>query len=204
MIGNDTGDFCCEMSVVSSGMSGRPVGWPLMSLQASMSSTLFRNSAVVPTIAKSFWHAWMIALRVSSALSLESMKSTTTLRFARPPFELMYLPKPCTASADPLNRPGASGVFTSAMTAMWISVGLTPTSLALGASLALDWPDAVPAVNARATPTAVNSATQRNRFTNSPLDSGSDTGIRAPRAPSCPTAGAFLPRLEPVAIVLIK
>ena len=135
MIGNDTGDACCTALVASSGMSGIPVLVPLRSLQPTMSSTLFRNSALVPTRAKSSAHALMIALRVSSALSFESMKSTTTLRPASPPLPLMYLPKPMTASREPANAPGASGVSTSAITAMRISSALTPTSVACGASL---------------------------------------------------------------------
>ena len=77
----------------------------------------------------------MIALRVSSALSFESMKSTTTLRPPSPPLLLMYFPNPRTASREPANAPGASGVSTSAITAIRISVGVTPTSVACGASL---------------------------------------------------------------------
>ena len=81
----------------------------------------------------------MIALRVSSALSFESMKSTCTLRPARPPCALMYLPHALhRVGREPLNRPGASGVFTSAMTAMRIVVGVTPTSVAFGFSF-VDW-----------------------------------------------------------------
>ena len=72
MIGNDTGEFCCGSQMVTTGTSGRPVFAPALSGHATMSSTLLRNSAPVPTIAKSFWHALMIALRVSSPLSLES------------------------------------------------------------------------------------------------------------------------------------
>ena len=80
----------------------------------------------------------MMALRVSSTLSFESMKSTCTFRPASPPCALMYLPHACTASAAALNRPGASGVFTSAMTAIRIVVAVTPTSVALGFSF-VDW-----------------------------------------------------------------
>src|SRR5690349_14564685 len=47
----------------------------------------------------------------------------------------MYFAKPSTASRDPLNAPGASGVSTSAITAMWISDGETPTSVASVAGL---------------------------------------------------------------------
>ena len=85
VMGNDTGESCCASHSVTTGTSGSPVSAPALSGHATRSSTLFMNSAPVPTIAKSFWHALMIVLRVSSPLSFESMKSTTTLRPARPP-----------------------------------------------------------------------------------------------------------------------
>ena len=66
------------------------------------------------------------------------MKSTCTLRPASPPWALMYLPQPWTASAAGLKSPGASGVLTSAITAIRIVVGVTPTSVALGCSF-VDW-----------------------------------------------------------------
>jgi len=69
------------------------------------------NSAVVPTMAKSSWHARTNALRASSALSFESMKSTWTLRPpATPPWALTNLAKALTPSTDPWNRPGPGGV----------------------------------------------------------------------------------------------
>ena len=58
---------------------------PALSAQFTMSSTLVRNSAEVPTSAKSCRHAVMTPLRASLALSFESKKSTTTLRPASPP-----------------------------------------------------------------------------------------------------------------------
>ena len=72
----------------------------------------------------------MTALRVSFALSFESMKSTTTLRPARPPALLIVAPHAFTASAPALNRPGTIGLSTSAITAMRISVSVMPTSSA--------------------------------------------------------------------------
>ena len=48
----------------------------------------------------------------------------------------MYLPKACTASRAPAYAPGASGVSTSAITAMCNSVGVIPTSVAAGFSAA--------------------------------------------------------------------
>ena len=76
-------------------------------------------------------------LRASLALSFESMKSTTTLRPAIPPppaLLLRYLAPAFTPSTMPWNRPGTNGLSTSASTAMWISVALTPTSVAFGFS----------------------------------------------------------------------
>src|SRR6476659_2949496 len=66
------------------------------------------------------------------------MKSTTSLRPAMPPppaLLLMYFAAPFTPSTAPLNSPGASGLSTSAITAMWISLAVTPISVALGVSL---------------------------------------------------------------------
>ena len=100
---------------------------PVLSLQASTSSTLARKSAA-ETTTKSFWHAAIIPLRDSAPLSLESMKSTLTLRPARPPCALMYLAKPLNPSTTPWNSPGASGVSTSASTAILISFGVMPMS----------------------------------------------------------------------------
>ena len=48
---------------------------------------------------------------------------------------LRYLAAARTPSTAPLKSPGASGVSTSASTAMWISVALMPTSVAFGFSL---------------------------------------------------------------------
>ena len=53
-------------------MSGSPVVAPAWSLQPRMSSTVARNTAAVPTIARSFEHAEMVALRVSFGLIFES------------------------------------------------------------------------------------------------------------------------------------
>ena len=57
------------------------------------------------------------------------MKSTTSLRPARPPFALMYFAAPFTPATEPAKKPGTSGFSTSATTAMRISFGLTPTSV---------------------------------------------------------------------------
>src|SRR4051794_27830751 len=133
---------------------------------------LDRNSASVPTSAKSCWHAVMIALRESFGLRWESMKSTFTLRPAIPPVALMYLAAPFTASTADWNRPGANGLSTSATTAMRISVGVTPTSVALLASLCAP-ALTVPTV---ASPAEMTSAHAQNatlsRFTGPPLEFG--------------------------------
>jgi hypothetical protein len=70
----------------------------------------------------------MMALRASFASRCESMKSTTSLRPARPPWALMYFAKPFTAAGTLANRPGSSVFSTSATTAMRIVVGVMPTS----------------------------------------------------------------------------
>jgi hypothetical protein len=124
--------------VTMAATSGRPVVAPAWSLQLTMSSTLLRNSAEVPTSAKSFSHAVMAPLRASLGLSFESRKSTTTLRPATPPppaVLLRYLAPARTPSTIPWNSPGTNGLSTSASTAMCTSVGETPTSEAFGFSL---------------------------------------------------------------------
>ena len=116
-------------------MSGIPIGFPAMSLQATMSSTLLTKSASPPTIAKSLAQAVMMALRVSFGLSFESMKSMTSLRPAMPPPLLTTEAHAFMASTDFWNRPGCTGVSTSAITASRISEAVMPTSSALGVAL---------------------------------------------------------------------
>ena len=171
---NVVGEHCCTTSVVTTATSGSPVAAPALSTHASMSSTLFTKSADVPTTAKSSEHALMKALRESSADRCESMKSTTTLRLASPPCLLTYFAQPSTPSTEPWNRPGASGFSTSAMTAMWISSGVIPTSDAVGFSL-LPCAPTIAAVTDMTRTTVATSATQRVPFTIPPLSSCSDT-----------------------------
>ncbi len=177
---NDVGEHCCATSVVTTAMSGRPVAAPAWSTHASMSSTLFRNTAEVPTIAKSSAHALMVTLRASSALSFESRKSTTTLRPASPPFALTYLAQPFTPSTEPWNTPGASGVSTSATTAIRISLSVTPISVAVGLSPPELCATAAAAVAVMASTTVATSAIQRVCFTRSPLGSVTDAAWRPP------------------------
>ena len=121
MTGNEIGEHWCWISVCSTGTSGSPVALPAWSTQLVIGSMLFMNSAVVPTMAKSSWHARTSALRASSALSFESMKSTWTLRPpARPPLALTNLANALTPSTDPWNSPGRAALSTSAITAMRI------------------------------------------------------------------------------------
>src|SRR2546430_16936065 len=78
----------------------------------------------------------------------------------------MYLAKPSTASLSALKRLGTIGLSTSAITAMWISLAVIPTSVALGFSL-LDCAPAGMGVAASVltdTTKTATSATQRARF----------------------------------------
>jgi hypothetical protein len=81
----------------------------------------------------------------------------------------MYLATPFTPSTEALNKPGANELSTSAITAMWISVGVIPTSVALGFSLLVDCAPATADVPTNATATAAPSATQRTFFIAFPL-----------------------------------
>ena len=101
-----TGEHDWVVSSAVPGMSGMPIAFPALSLHATMSSTLFRNSASPPTMAKSSAHALMMALRVSLGLNLESMKSMTTFRPAIPPFLLVTSAHAFIASTDFWNSPG--------------------------------------------------------------------------------------------------
>ena len=92
----------------------------------SMSSTLFRKSADVPTTAKSSEHALMTALRESSARQVRVDEVDDDLALASPPCLLTYFAQPSTPSTEPWNSPGASGFSTSAMTAMRISSACDP------------------------------------------------------------------------------
>ena len=66
-----------------------PVALPALSLHASIAATLFKKSAVVPTIATESPHAATTALFASVGVSLASACFTTILRQARPPLEFM-------------------------------------------------------------------------------------------------------------------
>src|SRR5580658_5544712 len=99
------------------GRLGMPAGWPAEFLHVSMSDRSSSALAEVPTMAKSFWQAWITQLEVALGSSRESQKSTTTLRPARPPLSLTIVAHALTAFTDFWNRPGTSEVFTSAIMA---------------------------------------------------------------------------------------
>src|SRR6516165_4460493 len=108
---------------------GIPTALPAASLQPSMSLRSSSALAEVPTIAKSFWQAWMTQLAVAFGSSLESQKSTTTLRPASPPLALTSLAHSLTAFTDFWNSPGTSALFTSAIMATWMVLAVSPTSV---------------------------------------------------------------------------
>ncbi len=69
------------------------------------------------------------------AFNFESMKSTTSLRPATPPPPALlfrYFAAPLTPSTAPWKSPGTIGLSTSAITAIRISVAVTPISVAAG------------------------------------------------------------------------
>ncbi len=109
--GNEIGEHWCAISVCSTGTSGSPVALPAWSTQLVIGSMLFMNNAVVPTMAKSSWHARTSALRASSALRCESMKSTWTLRPpASPPLAFTNLAKRVDAVHRALEQTRPGGV----------------------------------------------------------------------------------------------
>ena len=105
------------------------------------------------------------------------MKSTTTLRLARPPIELMYFANALTATGEPWKRPGASGFSSSATTAMRISSGLMPTSVAVGFSLA-PCATAGAATSPIVTAHATHSATVRITFMGPPSGTVPEGAVR--------------------------
>jgi hypothetical protein len=126
------------------------------------------NSAVVPTMAKSCWHACTRAFRASSELSFESMKSTWTLRPARPPLSLTNLANARTPFTEPWNSPGRAALSTSAITAMRMVSAVTPISPVAGCCCCGRAP-AVVGTSAPTSPSATTSTTQRGPFTVPPL-----------------------------------
>ena len=103
----------------------------------------------------------MMALRVSLGFNFESMKSMTTLRPAMPPPLLTTFAHAFMASTDFWNRPGCTGVSTSAITARRISESVMPTSSALG--LALCAPATVTVEPISATTATAIASTRENR-----------------------------------------
>src|SRR6201996_1076112 len=106
-----------------------PTDLPAAFLQPSMSARSDSALAEVPTRAKSFWQAWITQLVVALGSSLESQKSTCTWRPARPPWALRPAAQALTTLTDFWNRPGCTGVFTSAIMPTLMVVAVRPTSV---------------------------------------------------------------------------
>src|ERR1700733_2006214 len=92
-----------------------PTALPAEFLQPSMSDRSSSALAEVPTRAKSFWQALITQLVVAFGLSWPSQKSTCTWRPSRPPAALTSFAQASTTFTESLNRPGTSGLFTSAI-----------------------------------------------------------------------------------------
>src|SRR6266540_2875844 len=131
----------------------------------------------------------MTALRASSALRCESMKSTSTLRPASLPWPLMYFAKACTPLTMPWNRPGRAGLSTSAITAILIVSAVTPISLS-GEPPGWFCRGSAPAAagsTAQPIPTATATNAHRLRFTVPP-------SARFPPPRGSPGAGQCVPK----------
>ncbi len=82
----------------------------------------------------------------------------------------MYFAQPCIPSTAALNRFGANGLSTSAITATWISLSVIPTSVAFGFSPDDDCaPAAVPSTDTPSV-TTTQIANQRVNFTVPPTE----------------------------------
>ena len=138
-IGNDWSEHCCTSAVDTNGMSGRPVTAPVESLQLRMLSTDGqRTPPRCPPSATSFSHALISAFLVSFGVELRVVEVDHDLAageaaaagLAVDVLRRRLRPRRPT----PLNRFGANGLSTSAITAMWISLSVIPTSVAFGFS----------------------------------------------------------------------
>src|SRR5215469_8901854 len=92
-----------------------PTALPAAFLQPSRSDRSTSALAEVPTRAKSFWQALITQLVVAFGFSWLSQKSTCTWRPSSPPVALTSLAQALTTFTESLNRPGTSGLLTSAM-----------------------------------------------------------------------------------------
>src|ERR1700721_753555 len=106
-----------------------PIAWPAAFLQPSRSERSSSALAEVPTRAKSSWQALITQLVVAFGSSLESQKSTTTLRPASPPFALTMSAHALPAFTAFGNSPGASDVSTSAIMPTLTVVAVSPMSV---------------------------------------------------------------------------
>src|ERR1700722_11396048 len=106
-----------------------PMALPAAFLQPSTSERSSSALAEGPTRAKSFAQALITQLVVALGLSWESQKSTTTLRPASPPLALRPAAHALTAFTEFWNRPGTSGLLTSAMMPTLMVVAVSPMSV---------------------------------------------------------------------------
>src|SRR5262249_43223939 len=106
----------------------RPAALPAAFLQPSRSARSTSALAEVPTSAKSFWQALITQLVVEVGFRPLSQKSTCTWRPSRPPLALTSLAQALTAFTESLNRPGTSGLFTSAIIPTLMVVAVIPMS----------------------------------------------------------------------------
>ena len=147
--------------------AARPA-YPPGSLHPTRSSTLFTKSALVPTSAKSCWHAldrprW----RPSVSLRCVSMKSTTTLRPTRPTYTVQVA-RPSLHHAHRSLEEARLGRRCPRRRAprQRIVVGVIPTSVPWRDSLPFRWlatPTAVAPVNSTTTAPILTSAHLRLR-----------------------------------------
>src|ERR1700722_4479123 len=106
-----------------------PIALPAAFLQPSRSDRSSSALAEVPTRAKSFAQALITQLVVALGLSWESQKPATTLRPASPPLALRPAAHALTAFTEFWNRPGTSGLLTSAMMPTLMVVAVSPMSV---------------------------------------------------------------------------
>ena len=166
----DTGEHCCTTSVVTIGKSGRPVAVPLMSLHATRSSMLFRNSADVRDDREVL--AAGLDDRVAGLVRVERrvVGVDDDLATGESVFLLVHVLRPRLRGVDrTLEQTGGEraprvGNHTDA------DLGRRDADVRRGAGLAPPpCPAAVPAVNAAISAAALTTAIHRNRLTCSPL-----------------------------------
>ncbi len=109
---------------------------------------------------------------------------------------LTYFAQPFTPSTEPWKMPGASGVSTSATTAIRISLSVTPTSVAVGFSPLELCANETALVAVMASTTVATSANQRVCFTCSPRKSLTAPLLRWPWRLSLPVSALLVSRQD--------